>query len=320
MSINKVVCFKERYDLVNLKKILLFSFAVIFIPFIIVNLFIKKEEITFNYSTNVMVRVYLEKEKQVLTIPLEKYVVGVVAAEMPASFSSEALKAQAVASRTYVMYKIENNKNNEYDVYDSEASQVFLQEEELKHKWNNNYIENINKIKQAVLDTLGECLAYNGEIIEAFFFSTSTGYTENSEDVFNEQLPYLRSVESKWDEESPVYNDIQDFELHEFLSLLDISDDNELNVKVITQTKTGRIKNISINGKEFTGREVCEKLGLKSSFFEIIQEGQSVIVKTKGYGHGVGMSQYGANGMAKSGYTYDEILKYYYSGVEIEKT
>ena len=118
----------------NLKKILFFSFTIIFIPFIVVNIFIKEDEIKFNFTSNAMVRVYRESLNQVINIPLEEYVIGVVSAEMPASFSNEALKAQAVASRTYVMYQIEHNKDKKYDVYDSVSSQVYLSEQQLKEK------------------------------------------------------------------------------------------------------------------------------------------------------------------------------------------
>lgn len=291
----------------------------IIIPFIIVTIFIKDEEITFNFSSNTVVRVYREESKIIEKVPIEQYVVGVVSGEMPASFNYEALKAQAVASRTYVMYQMQVHKNDEYDVYDSVNSQVYLSEEQLKEKWKDKYIENINKVKQAILDTTGQILTYDGEVIESFFFSTSVGYTENSEDVFSLELPYLRSVESKWDSISPAYIDQKTLKKAEFFNLLSIDNSNTLDVEIIEKTSTGRIKQIKINGKILTGKQVCSKLQLRSTFFEIKEEGGNIIINTKGYGHGVGMSQYGANGMASDGFTYDEILKYYYTDVEIEK-
>lgn len=303
----------------NLKKILFFSFLIIFIPFIIVNIFIREDEIKFNFNSNTIVRVYRESSGQVIKIPLEEYIIGVVSAEMPASFSDEALKAQSVASRTYVLHKIVHNKDKEYDVYDSVSSQVYLSEEELKEKWQDSYVENINKVKLSVLQTLGEYLTYGGEIIESFFFSTSTGYTENSEDVFSEKLPYLRSVQSKWDQKSPVFIDQKKMTKSTFLSALNLNNIDKIEVTVLSKTTTGRVKKIKINGVEFSGKDVCSKLDLRSTFFEITQNEDTVVINTKGYGHGVGMSQYGANGMALSGYKYDEILKYYYQGVKIEK-
>lgn len=298
---------------------LLFSCLMIIIPYVIVTIFIKDEEITFNFSSNTIVRVYREESKIIEKVPIEQYVVGVVSGEMPASFNYEALKAQAVASRTYVMYQMQVHKNDEYDVYDSVNSQVYLSEEQLKEKWKDKYVENINKVKQAILDTSGQFLTYNGEVIESFFFSTSVGYTENSEDVFSLELPYLRSVESKWDSISPAYIDQKTLKKEEFFNLLSLDNSNTLDIEIIEKTSTGRIKQIKINGKVLTGKQVCSKLQLRSTFFEIKEESGNVVINTKGYGHGVGMSQYGANGMASSGFTYDEILKYYYTDVEIEK-
>lgn len=303
----------------SVKKILLFSFIIIFVPFVIVNIFIKKDEITFVYTSNSVVRVYREETGNVDKVPLEEYVYGVVSSEMPVSFEYEALKAQAVASRTYVMYQMQKNINNEYDVYDSENSQVYMSEAELKSKWDDKYVEYSNKIKQVILDTLGQYLTYDGNIIESFFFSTSVGYTENSEDVFSEKLPYLRSVESKWDESSPVYNDEKTMSKNEFYNILSMKYSDKLDITDIEKTNTGRIESLKINGEKFTGGEIRTKLGLRSTFFEIIDNNENITIKTRGYGHGVGMSQYGANGMALSGFTYDQILKYYYTDVKIEK-
>ena len=156
-------------------------------------------------------------------------------------------------------------------------------------------------------------------LIEAFFFSTSTGYTENCEEVFIEKLPYLKSVESHYDEISPVYETQNIFSLNNFYKKLNLKYSDLIDLNILKTTSTGRIKKIKINGVEFTGSEVANKLQIRSSFFEIKQNGNEVIVNTKGYGHGVGMSQYGANGMAKEGYNYEQILKHYYTDVEISK-
>ncbi len=303
----------------SIKKILFFSFIIIIIPFVIVNIFIKNDEITFNYTSNSIVRVFREKTKTIENVPLEQYVYGVVSSEMPANFPFEALKAQAVASRTYVMYQIQKNRNNKYDVYDSVNSQVYNSDSQLKEKWQDKYTEYSNKIKKVILQTMGQYLVYDNKIIEAFFFSTSVGYTENSEDVFSEQLPYLRSVESKWDQKSPAYSDTKLFSKNNFYSLLGLEYSDNLTITNIKKTKTGRIKSLNINGKIFNGKDIRTKLNLKSTFFNIINEGNEVKITTRGYGHGVGMSQYGANGMALAGFTYDQILKYYYTGVEIKK-
>ena len=252
-------------------------------------------------------------------LSLKNYLRGVVPNEMPVKFGLEALKAQAVAARSYVMRQMERNINKGYDVVDSVTNQVYLDEQYLMTVWKNSYTDNINKIKMAVLQTKGEYLSYDGKVADALFFSTSPGVTENSEEVFSSKEPYLRSVESKWDSISPSYTSQKTYTLNEFYSKLGLGYSSVLNIKIISTTQTGRIQKISINGKEFTGSTVCSKLSLKSTFFEIKQDGNNVIINNKGYGHGVGMSQYGAQGMAKEGYKYDEILKHYYTNIEIKK-
>ena len=253
-------------------------------------------------------------------VPFEKYIIGVLAGEMPISFELEALKAQAVASRSYVMKKMAYNKKNDYDVVDTQDNQVYLDDDYLKEAWKENYTQNINKLKKAVLETKGEYLEYNNEVVEAFFFSTSSGKTENSEEVFALEVPYLKSVDSSWDEKtSPIFNSNNYFTLTEFCNKLSVNCSNKLNVDILTTTSTGRIKKIKINNKTYTGDKIRELLSLRSTFFSISQNGTNITVTTKGYGHGVGMSQYGALGMAKEGYSYDEILKHYYQGVEIKK-
>ena len=302
-----------------IKKILLFSCLIIFIPVVIVTIFIRNDEITFNFSANTTVRIYREKTGLIDSVPIEEYIVGVIAGEMPVSFELEALKAQAVASRSYVMKQIEKNINNKYDVVDTVMNQVYLDKEHLMSVWNYSYTENINKIKTAVLSTKGEYLSYNNKIVEALFFSTSPGITENSEEIFTSNEPYLRSVSSTWDEISPVYTTTITYSLSEFYSLLNLKYKNDLIIEITEKTSTGRIKKLKINNKELTANYVCSKLSLNSTYFEIIQDGTKVIIKNKGYGHGVGMSQYGAEGMARAGYTYEEILKHYYKDVEIKK-
>ena len=151
------------------------------------------------------------------------------------------------------------------------------------------------------------------------FFSTSTGKTENSEEVFVSALPYLRSVDSKWDEQSPAYTDTYTFTLKDFYTKLNIPYNDKLAIEVTQKTSTGRIKKLKINNVELNGRDVATKLSLRSNYFEIIQNKDKVTINTKGFGHGVGMSQYGANGMAKEGYKYNQILKHYYQNTEIKK-
>lgn len=302
-----------------MKKFIIVTLLVIIIPFLVVKIFVRTDEIKFKFVSNQVIKVKDEKSGQISEIPFEDYIKGVVAGEMPTSFEEEALKAQAVASRSYVMYKIKGNKNNDYDILNTTTHQVYLSDEKLKENWKEEYTKKINKIKSAIAQTRGEYLSYNGEIVNAMFFSTSVGATENSEEVFVSKLPYLRSVSSKWDEQSPVYTDTATFELTDFYNKLNIKYNNKITVEPISQTTTGRIRKLKINGIEMKGSEVATKLKLRSNFFNIIQNDNKVTITTKGFGHGVGMSQYGANGMAKEGYKYNQILKHYYQGTEIKK-
>ena len=302
-----------------MKKIIYVILLIIIIPYIVISLFIYDDEIKFNYTANMKVRVKRNATGKIDEIPLEEYVSGVLAGEMPAEFSLEALKAQAVAARTYVMKRLSTNKKNEYDVIDTVQNQVYLDENQQKQNWGNRYTELSNKLKQAVIETNSEYLVYNGKIIDALFFSTSIGVTENSEDIFPNEIPYLRSVSSTWDSVSPLYDKEYYFTLKKFYDLLGLEYKDKVTVEIISKTNTGRIKKIKINDKTFTGWELCNKLGLKSNYYTITQNNNSIKVVARGYGHGVGMSQYGAEGMSRAGYTYDQILYHYYQGTKIKK-
>lgn len=302
-----------------MKKLIVVALLVIIIPFLCTKIFIKTDNIKFKYISNNFVRVKDEKTGNISTIPFEDYIKGVVASEMPSSFEIEALKAQAVASRSYAMYQINGSKNREYDLTNTTANQVYKNDNELKQIWKEEYPKKINKIKKAIEQTSGEYLTYNSTVINAMFFSTSTGVTENSEEIFSSALPYLRSTSSKWDESSPSYIDTYKFSINDFYNKLSLPINNKLEITEVEKTTTGRTKKLKINGQEINGRQLAKKLKLRSNYFDIIQNGDSITITTKGFGHGVGMSQYGANGMAKEGYKYDEILKYYYKNTELKK-
>lgn len=305
-----------------MKKVIIFTILLIFIPFFIVTLFGMGDitEIQLKYVSNKTVRVKRLSTDKVEEVPLEEYIVGVLAGEMPIDFELEALKAQAVASRSYVLKRIEYNKDNEYDVVDSVLNQVYLDDDYLKEMWGNNYTIKINKLRTAVNETYNEYMEYDGEIIDALFFSTSNGYTEDSHLVFNLELPYLKSVESSWDQEvSSAFSSKYTYSLQEFYEKLGLEYKDKFDVEILERSNTNRVLKLKINGQEFEGTTLYNKLGLRSTDFEITQVGSNVVFDMKGYGHGVGMSQYGALGMAKQGYTYDEILKHYYTGVTIKK-
>ena len=304
-----------------MKKIIIFILILIFIPFFIVLIYNKNyKEIELKNINTIYIRVKKLKNNTIETIPLEEYVVGVLAGEMPINFELEALKAQAVASRSYALKRIEYNKDKEYDVVDSIQNQVYLDNDYLKEAWNNNYIKNINKLRTAVNETIDEYLEYDNKVADTLFFSTSNGYTEDSNNIFNFDCNYLKSVESNWDKEvSPVFNSSKIINLTDFYKKLNIPYNKNLNIEIEKRSNTGRILLIKINNKEFKGTDIYNILGLKSTDFTIELQGDTVEIKTKGYGHGVGMSQYGAEGMAKKGYNYKEILSHYYQGTNLKK-
>ena len=249
---------------------------------------------------------------------LEEYVIGVVAAEMPASFSFEALKAQAIASRTYAYYKMKHASGN-YDIIADVSNQAYINEDQMKEKWQSDFQTYYEKIKKAVSETKNEIMTYDGEVIESFYFAMSNGYTENVSAVFNEELPYLTSVESKWDNSSLNNYEVKTtFTKEEFCNKLEISC-SKIIVSDQQYDDTGRTKEITINGKNFSGVQFRSILNLRSTDFELQIDDDTITIKTEGYGHGVGMSQYGANGMAKEGHTCYEILNYYYKDIEIKK-
>lgn len=303
-----------------MKKFITITIMISIIPFLFVKTFTKKDNIKFKYITNNIIRVLDEKTGQITEIPFEDYIKGVVASEMPTTFELEALKAQAVASRSYATYQMNGNKTKEYDVTNTTTNQVYKTESQLKQIWKDEYPEKINKIKKAVTETENQILTYNNQVVNAMFFSTSTGVTENSEEIFSSKVPYLRSVASKWDEESPSYQDTYKLTLNDFYNKLSLPYNQTLTITNIEKTTTGRTKKLNINGQTINGRQLAQKLSLRSNYFDITQNENDITITTKGFGHGVGMSQYGANGMAKEGYKYDQILKYYYQNTEIKKT
>ncbi|HBZ08510.1 MAG TPA: stage II sporulation protein D [Bacillus bacterium] len=268
------------------------------------------------------VAVYRTAAKTVEKLPLEEYVAGVVASEMPAEFEEEALKAQALTARTYIVNQLINQENGQLpenaNVTDTINHQVFKNKKELMLEWDKDFDWKMEKVMKAVKATEGKVLTYNNKPITASFFSTSNGYTENAEDYWNNPVPYLKSVESPWDSQSPKFNDQKVISLKEFQQRLNVNIEKSGDIGTVTARTPGKkVAAVTIGGKSFTGREVREKLDLKSTDFNWERKGNSVIIKTKGYGHGVGMSQYGANGMAKEGRKYDDIVSHYYQGVTI---
>lgn len=240
---------------------------------------------------------------------LEDYVIGVVAGEMPVNFPHEALKAQAVAARTYAIRQIKANPNIKY----VDIAQAYIDTDTMKKRWGSKFNENYEKIKADVYATAGQILEYDNEPILAAFCSTTNGYTEDCQNVWTQNLPYLTSVRSEGDELSPYYKDSVVLTKTRFKEIF-----GGTNAVINSKTGAGYVKNVTINGKNYTGDKIRKILGLKSTSFEISSNGDNIIVTTKGYGHGVGMSQYGACYMANNGKNYSEILSHYYKGAIIK--
>ncbi|MBQ9971969.1 MAG: stage II sporulation protein D [Firmicutes bacterium] len=280
------------------------------------------------------INVYITDEEKVRKIRFEEYIKGVVASEMPSSFELEALKAQAVAARTYSLSKIVRSGDDgnpevhpDAPLCDTVHCQVYRDKESLAALKGDDWMaDGYRKIEKAVEGTSGEVMYYQGELVaQALFHSSSGGKTENSEDVFASAVPYLRSVSSPYEEGATHYGEEKTFTYPELTSSLNsIYTDRfagnissgDINIK--SRTEGGRVDEIIIGNASYSGREIREVLGLSSANFDIKLSDAGITFTTFGYGHGVGMSQYGANGMAKEGEKYKEILMHYYTGIVVK--
>ncbi len=246
-------------------------------------------------------------------IELEEYLVGVVAAEMPASFNSEALKAQAILARTYALKKISKGEK----LTDTVSTQAYIDKNEMQKKWSDDYNKYYNKIVSAVNSTKGQVVKYNGNYIEALYHSTSNGKTESAKEVWGQDIPYLKSVDSSWDKKTSTYLKIENKEFNRLMKILGIDIDKNINIEILSKDESGRVSKIRVEDKVYTGVEFRTLLDLRSTDFDIVITENGLEIITRGYGHGVGMSQYGANEMAKLGYNYKEIINHYYQNVKI---
>ncbi|MFA7411454.1 MAG: stage II sporulation protein D [Tissierellaceae bacterium] len=280
-------------------------------------------------------KIYNNYSKEVEEIPIDDYIKGVVAAEMPAEFHMEALKAQAVAARTYAIFRSLKYPQGHPDhlgaaLCNGVHCQAYLSLEELEDIHGSSWVENYwAKIEEAVDTTRNLGIFYDGEIIEPLYHSTSGGWTEDAREVFALSLPYLKSVPSPNEEEAPRFKSILTMAIDDFIAKIksaypkvNISRENiHEKIKLIDKTMTGRVKKVSIDGIVVEGRDLRDLFDLDSTSFIITLDTSLNIIEieTRGYGHGVGMSQWGANGMAKNGSDYEEILRHYYTGVEVKE-
>ena len=265
-----------------------------------------------NYQREEIQKVHVTRaDGKDLYLDIESYLEGVISSEMSPAFEMEALKAQCVAARTFVVQR-------GYEVDDTTNTQVYRDNKQLKDIWKDNYDVYHKKIQQAVQETTGEILTYQGKPISALFFSSSCGKTANAQEYWGNKVPYLVSVDSSWDKQSEEYEKSITMSKQEFSTALGFQNTvHEIEEPI--RYDSGYVKEIHIDRIVFTGREVREKLNLRSSCFTIKESKDNVVITTKGYGHGVGMSQIGAQAMAEKGKSYKQILSHYYPKTKIEK-
>ena len=262
--------------------------------------------------------IFRDSEGNSIREDMDRYLVGVVLAEMPALFEVEALKAQAVVARTYAWKAgITGGKHDDGSVCgEPSCCQGYLSEEAYLPQGGS--ARNVEKIRSAVQATSGEILTFEGQPIEATYFSCSGGRTEDAASVWGADFPYLQSVDSPGEEQADHYRDEMEFSISELETLLQISL-GEVPVEQISYTEGGGVRSAVMGGKEFSGTQLRALLGLKSTAFSVERREGTVVFLTRGYGHRVGMSQYGADAMAVAGSTYEEILSHYYSGTELTR-
>ncbi|HHV63258.1 MAG TPA: stage II sporulation protein D [Firmicutes bacterium] len=292
------------------------------------------------------ISVYVEAQKKIVKMPLEQYLLGVVAAEMPASFALEALKAQAVAARTFALKRMRAfggqgcPEHPGADVCtDHRHCQAWKSADDMRRMWGYfEFIPYYYKVSQAVKATEGYVITYQGKLIDAAYHSNCGGATDDAADVWSAPVPYLRGKPCNFHMGSQVFREQKAFSLEELERRLGVSFavrkvmTQRVNgrtvdvisrvpmaglVDVIAQSPQGRVKTIRIGDKIFNGADLRDKLGLRSTRLSWRISGNEVLIQTTGYGHGVGMCQYGADGMARQGKSFEDILKYYYTGVEV---
>lgn len=281
------------------------------------------------------IKVKLSKTGEVVTMDIDEYLKGVVPSEMPPSYNIEALKAQAVVARTYTYEKMLRNAHKDCDVCDNYACcQAYYSKEKILEIWERRKFdtktkeEYWNKIEEAVNSTNNVVITYKGEYIKAYFHANSGGITEASTEIWGKQnIPYLIPVESLGEEEHQYYKTEVKMTKEELKEKINKGSDKKCNVNIrnsdditiLSHTVSGRVASIKIGDNVYDGTEIRTILGLKSTNFTVEVNDDYVIFKVTGYGHGLGMSQTGSNYYAKAGLTYDEIIKHYYTGVDITR-
>ena len=287
------------------------------------------EEQEYEYQKYKTIKLLHSSTGQVEELHIDEYLYGVVSSEMPASFEIEALKAQAVVARTYTIYQTSHNagKHENADMCDDfNCCQAWISKADRIAKWEPEHSENYwNKIVQAVDSTKGNVVAYNGQVINAFFHANSGGKTESSLNIWGGiDYPYLKSVETAGEEGYTQYASEVVLSHQDLLNKIksthkdcEIDFSQQDCIKIIDYTTSGRVKTIKFGNKQIAGTEARTLLGLKSTNFTYEINNENVKFTVTGYGHGVGMSQTGADALAKTGANYENIIKHFYTDVEI---
>jgi stage II sporulation protein D len=298
--------------------LLLICISLLFLPFLLIK---EKHEAKpapkLELDNEIECPILIEVKGEPKKIPLETYVLGVVAAEMPISFHEEALKAQSIAARTYVLRE---TNFGEHAISKTVQKQVYASEEERKKRWGASFEEYESKLQNVVSSTEGEIIVYKDQLITAMFFSTSNGQTESAESYSGNAIPYLVSVPSKEEElYAPNVKKKFEFTKKQWANAFGMKwSDSIPNTFQVIKTDSNRIKSIQMDGKTWSGREVRALLELPSTDFTVTFQSDKVVVETVGYGHGVGMSQYGAEVLAHDSVKAHDILLHYYKETEIK--
>mgnify|MGYP005793810625 CR=1 FL=1 len=283
----------------------------------------------YNYKNYGTIKLLHTKTGEVEEVKLDEYLCNVVSAEMPADFELEALKAQAIVARTYTIYKIQNKKHDNADICDdSGCCQAWISKEDRLNRWDENLREsNWAKIEQSIYSTTGKIITYNNQPINAFFHSNSGGTTELPVNVWGggSDMPYLQVVEtsgedgySQYASEVQLTQDELLAKLKEKYSDIQIDFNNDEDIKILEYTDSNRVRTIKFGNHEISGTEARSIFGLRSTNFEITKQDGNIKFTVKGYGHGVGMSQTGADSLAKQGSTCEDIINHFYVGIEIK--
>ena len=281
-----------------------------------------RSDTEFEWGNEPYILLYLHEKDQTAKLKFEEYLVGAVAAEMPASFAPEALKAQAVCARTYAVKKLieQHAYPHQADLSDDiNNCQAYISPAEFKRVHPRHHEELLARIQQAVDETRGEIMLSGGEPIDAVYHSTCGGQTEDVGEVWLQALPYLTSVKCKYCSDSKHYSTVQVFSFQQIESHMGLSQDENLKIDILKTTSSGRIKELSINNKIISGEQFRRQLNLPSNWLRFETDPGKLTIKSRGYGHGVGMCQYGANGMAQDGAGYQQILEHYYQDIDFIK-